>query len=214
MKFKRDQLSLYLVMGTANCLKSPEIVLEEAIRGGVTIFQFREKGKDCLQGEARYELAKNLQVICKRNMIPFIINDDVELAMRLDADGVHIGQEDGNIAEIRRVIGHKILGISTHHLEEARNAVKLGADYIGVGPMFMTKTKEDIQEVRGPIVIEEIRKFGIKLPLVGIGGITEQNLGEVMNAGADGVAVISSITRHEYPIEIAKTLSNQIMTHL
>lgn len=210
MRVKNEQFILYLVMGSTNCLKPPEFVLEEAIKGGVSIFQFREKGKNCLQGIAKYELAKQLQAICKKHNIPFIINDDVEMALELDADGVHVGQEDGNLKQIRKIIGNKILGISTHNVEEARKAVTFGADYIGVGPMYSTKTKIDIQEVRGPVVIEEIRLNGIMLPIVGIGGISADNVSRVLSAGANGVAVISAITGQNQPYEIAALLKDKI----
>jgi thiamine-phosphate pyrophosphorylase len=211
MKLKLDQLSLYLVMGTQNCLNSPELVLEEAIKGGITIFQYREKGENALEGIAKYELAKTLQDICRKHQIPFIVNDDVELALELNADGIHVGQEDGNLEGIREQIGNKILGISAHNLEEARQAVRIGADYLGVGPMFPTMTKSDLREVRGPIVIEEIRKSSIELPIVGIGGINEDNLRYVMDAGANGIAVIAAITKQNDPLEATKRLKQKMM---
>ncbi|WP_349409421.1 thiamine phosphate synthase [Pseudalkalibacillus sp. SCS-8] len=208
MKNVKKAMKLYLVMGSLNCERDPREVLKEAIEGGVTLFQFREKGSGCLSGAAKRELALDLKAICHASGIPFIVNDDVALALELDADGVHIGQEDGSIEEIRHRVGDKILGVSTHDVVEAEAAVRAGADYIGVGPMFMTKTKTDIQEVRGPIVIEEICRGGLEVPLVGIGGINTSNVEQVMEAGADGVAVISAISQADNPRERAQQFFN------
>ncbi|MCP3740122.1 thiamine phosphate synthase [Rossellomorea sp. BNER] len=191
----KKQLELYFVMGSVNCDRDPREVLTKALEGGVTMFQFREKGDHCLDGDDKVELAKDLQKICQRFGIPFIVNDDVELALLLDADGVHIGQEDEDIEEVRRKIGSKILGVSAHNVEEAKRAITFEADYLGVGPMFPTTTKADIRKVEGPSVIKKIRTAGITIPLVGIGGINENNAPEVIQAGADGIAIISAISR-------------------
>lgn len=191
----RDSLKLYFVMGSQNCEKSPAHVLEEALSDGVTMFQFREKGIHCLKGKPMMEMALDLQYLCQKYSVPFIINDDVELALLLNADGVHIGQEDGSIEGVRKKIGEKILGVSAHNVEEANLALESGADYLGVGPMFHTITKNDCRIVKGPKVIESIREAGVHLPLVGIGGIHPGNVHEVMEAGSDGVAVISAISK-------------------
>jgi thiamine-phosphate pyrophosphorylase len=206
----REKLKLYLVMGSANCPGDPRQVLEEAIRGGITLFQFREKGPGALTGEEKIRLAVDLKEICHRHGIPFIFNDDVDMALEVGADGVHIGQEDLPVALVRKKIGSKILGVSAHNVEEARQAEEAGADYLGVGPMYPTFTKPDIREVRGPVVIEEIRRAGIVLPIVGIGGIGEGKAKAVTDAGADGVAVISAITQARSPYEAAKALRNEI----
>lgn len=195
MIFKREQLALYFVMGSNNCLDDPREVLKRAIAGGITMFQFREKGDGSFTGRFRLTLAKDLQHICRQHHIPFIIDDDVDLALELDADGVHIGQDDGDPALIRKKIGDKILGISTHNVGEAKRALEQGADYIGVGPMYETSTKEDIQKVRGPIVIKEIREAGITIPLVAIGGIKKGLVAPLAQAGADGIAVITAISK-------------------
>lgn len=209
MRFQREHLTLYFVMGSLNCCKDPREVLKEAIAGGITMFQFREKGDQCLTGDAKIELAKDLQNICKQHRIPFIVNDDVELALELDADGVHIGQEDGDAFRVRAKIGKKILGISTHNVEEAKKAEEIGADYIGVGPMYETNTKEDTEEVRGPVVIEEIRESGVNLPLVAIGGIKKGLVKPIAKAGADGIAVISGISKASNPKKAADELLNE-----
>ncbi|OXS60170.1 thiamine-phosphate diphosphorylase [Bacillus sp. V-88] len=192
----RDSLKLYFVMGSQNCERSPVDVLEEALSGGVTMFQFREKGTRCLEGKPMMELALELQHVCQKYRVPFIINDDVELALKMGADGVHIGQEDESIGAVRKKLGDKILGISAHNVREAQLALESGADYLGVGPMFQTTTKNDCRPVQGPKVIESMRKTGIHLPVVGIGGIHSGNVHKVMEAGSDGVAVISAISKH------------------
>lgn len=190
----RSRLKLYLVMGSVNCAKRPAEVLKEAIRGGVTMFQYREKGPGALRGEKKYELGAELRNLCRQSGVPFIVNDDVELALRLDADGIHIGQEDAPVEAVRRRIGNKILGVSAHNPEEARAALEQGADYLGVGPMYPTATKPDAREVWGPSVIRTIRQGGVVAPLVGIGGISPGRALPVIEAGADGVAVISAIS--------------------
>ncbi|NDI34891.1 thiamine phosphate synthase [Chengkuizengella sediminis] len=210
LELMKKHLKLYFVMGSVNCLKHPVEVLSEAIEGGITIFQYREKGKGALQGEEKLQLGKKLQFLCKQNDIPFIVNDDINLALELDADGVHIGQEDGDISKIRKLVGTKMLGISTHNLSEATEAVKLGANYIGVGPMYETNTKLDTNEVAGPDMIRHLRQNNIKIPIVGIGGINQNNLKLVINAGADGVALISAISSFNHPREAASKLIETI----
>ncbi|MFD1738006.1 thiamine phosphate synthase [Bacillus salitolerans] len=126
--------------------------------------------------------------------MPFILNDDIDLALEIDADGIHIGQEDESTMSARERIGDKILGVSAHNVEEAHAAVKAGADYLGVGPMYETSTKTDIREVQGPEVIELIREAGVILPIVGIGGISQGKVEAVIKAGPDGEDVISAIS--------------------
>ncbi len=190
----RSYLRMYLVLGSVNCQEAPLRVLEEALAGGVTLVQFREKGPGSLVGEARLALALQLQAACRRAGVPFIINDDVELALRIGADGVHIGQDDEDPARVRDRIGNRLLGVSAHTVEEARLAARQGADYLGIGPIYPTVSKDDAHAVQGPEILRELRGAGITLPLVGIGGITAERAGEVMRAGADGVAVISAVT--------------------
>ncbi|MCF6092596.1 thiamine phosphate synthase [Microaerobacter geothermalis] len=210
MEKMKDLLKVYLVMGSVNCINSPEKVLLEAIEGGITLFQYREKGSGALEGIEKYRLGKRLQQICKKAGIPFIVNDDVELALLLDADGVHIGQDDGSVEKVRMKIGSKILGVSAHNLEEAKEAVSYGADYLGVGPMYTTKTKEDAKEVQGPQGIRFLRENGIDIPIVGIGGITADNAKEVIQAGADGIAVISAITQNSSPRKGVEQLRERV----
>lgn len=190
----REQLKLYFIMGSVNCRRSPEEVLAEAVAGGITMFQFREKGDNALTGSERFELAKRLQQICRVHSVPFIVNDDIHLAIALDADGIHVGQDDEPAQQIRQQIGaHKIVGVSAHSLSEAKQAITDGADYLGIGPIYPTSSKEDAKAVLGTQLIEHIRENDIHIPLVGIGGITRQNAAPVLAAGADGIALISAI---------------------
>ncbi|CAG9622582.1 thiamine phosphate synthase [Sutcliffiella rhizosphaerae] len=213
----RDMLNVYFVMGTENCNgKDPSFVLQEAIRGGITLFQFREKGDTALQGQEKVSLAIKLRDICHQHKVPFIVNDDINLALEVNADGVHIGQEDDDFISVKRRLPAKsIIGVSCHTLEEAAKAIADGADYLGVGPMFFTTTKKDIHAVQGPKVIREIRDKGYTIPIVGIGGINNSNARKVLEHGADGIAVISAISMATYPSnaafelkEIHKTVKN------
>jgi thiamine-phosphate pyrophosphorylase len=206
----QDLLKVYFIMGSTNCKSNPAHVLEEAIHGGITLFQFREKGEGALTGNEKIKFAKQLQSICKLHNIPFIINDDVELAIALDADGVHIGQEDESARLVREKIGNKILGVSTHNLKEVENAIEEGADYIGIGPVFPTSTKKDAGEVQGTTLIKEVRARGIEIPIVGIGGITPQNAGTVIKSGADGVSVITAISMAESPLESTSRIKHAV----
>jgi thiamine-phosphate pyrophosphorylase len=207
----RDSLRVYFIMGSPNCLKDPAEVLTEAIAGGITLFQFREKGEGALIGAEKYALAKELQGICREHQIPFIVNDDIELALALKADGVHIGQEDEPVKVVKGKIGEMILGVSVHTTEEAMSAIRDGADYFGIGPVFPTKTKADAKPSRGTMLIEELRNNGCDFPIVGIGGITIENARSVVEAGADGVSVITAISHAESPLEAARALRTNIV---
>jgi thiamine-phosphate pyrophosphorylase len=202
----RNWLKVYFVMGSMNCRKPPAEVLKEAIQGGITLFQYREKGKGSLHGEKKLMLGRELMHLCRQNDIPFIVNDDVDLAISLNADGVHIGQEDEPVEQVRQKIGDKILGVSVHTHQEAVAAINAGADYLGLGPIFPTQTKEDAKPVQGISLIQELRKREFTIPLAGIGGISANNAKMVMEAGADGIAVITAISEAESIAESAKIL--------
>lgn len=206
----KEHLQLYFIMGSNNCVLDPVKTLEQAILGGITFFQFREKGKNALQGEAKLQLARKLKELCSKHHIPFIVNDDLDLAILLEADGIHIGQDDLPIELVREKIGNKIVGLSCHNVEEATEAIRMGADYIGVGPMFETMTKLDAEAVAGPTAIADMRSANLHLPIVGIGGITKENASSVMQAGADGIAVISSISKQNSPMLAARQLREKI----
>ncbi|NEW06913.1 thiamine phosphate synthase [Paenibacillus sp. SYP-B3998] len=211
----RQALRLYLVMGSSNCAEAdPYAVLEGAIAGGITMFQFREKGANALQGQAKLELGARLRRLCAQHAVPFIVNDDERLALELEADGIHIGQEDAPAAEIRRRLKGMIVGVSAHDLGEAESALAAGADYLGVGPQYATRTKHDAREVQGPAVLERMRVGGIQLPIVGIGGIDADKARAVIRAGADGVAVVSAISQARSPREAADQLLSIISNSL
>ncbi|MCM3706095.1 thiamine phosphate synthase [Cytobacillus firmus] len=203
-------LKVYFIMGSVNCLQKPEDILRSAINGGISLFQFREKGAGCLQGKEKESLAKRLQVICNESGIPFIVNDDIELALNINADGVHIGQEDEPADVVRRKIGSKILGVSVHNMIEAEAAIRQGADYLGIGPIYPTSTKDDAKEVQGLTFLKELRSASIQIPVVGIGGINANNTPPIMDAGADGVSVITAISRADSPEKSARELKEAI----
>ncbi|WP_044642825.1 thiamine phosphate synthase [Risungbinella massiliensis] len=209
----RDFLKVYFIMGSNNCKGDPVRVLKEASLSGITIFQYREKGEGALQGDQKDRFAKQLQSICAEKSIPFIVNDDIELALLIQADGVHIGQEDEPVEQVRKRIGDKILGVSVHSLEQARSAIQSGADYLGLGPIFPTSTKEDAKEVQGVTLIKKLRKEGIRIPIVGIGGITPENAGSIIKAGADGVAVITAISHANSVGQATRNLKQATLKH-
>ncbi|RWS41573.1 thiamine phosphate synthase [Bacillus mycoides] len=203
-------LQVYFIMGSNNCMKDPLVVLKEALDGGITLFQFREKGEGALTREKRLQFAKEVQALCKEYGVPFIVNDDVELAIELDADGVHVGQDDEGITSVREKMGDKIIGVSTHTIEEARWAIENGADYLGVGPIFPTSTKKDTKAVQGTKGLKYFREQEITIPIVGIGGITIENTASVIEAGADGVSVISAISLAESAYESTRRLAEEV----
>lgn len=191
----RRYLRMYLVIGSVNCREAPVRVVEEALAGGATLIQFREKGPGALTGEPMLELALKIQAACRRAGVPLIINDDIELALTIDADGVHIGQDDASASLVRYLIGDRILGVSAHTVEQAKIATRQGADYLGIGPIYPTTSKDDAHAVQGTKIISEMRGNEIELPMVGIGGITAERVRDVIIAGANGVAVISAVTQ-------------------
>lgn len=166
-------------------------VVREMVRGGVKIVQYREKGDK--SSRKKYEECLEIRRITNGEGIVFIVNDFIDIALAVDADGIHIGQEDLPLEAVRKIAGEKIIGISTHSREQALAAVEAGADYIGVGPIYSTFTK--IHE-GGPVGLEYL-DFAVKnipVPLVAIGGIKENNLEEVLKAGAKTAALVTEIT--------------------
>jgi thiamine-phosphate pyrophosphorylase len=203
MLMKREQLAVYFIAGTPNCKRSIEETLQAAIDGGITMFQFREKGEGALTGEAKKQLALKLQSICKKAGVPFIVNDDIALAVEISADGVHIGQEDEPASVVREKIKGGIVGVSVHTMKEFEQAIVDGADYVGTGPIHATATKTDTRPVAGTALIQKMRKKYPQFPIVGIGGITIDNAGEVIKAGGDGVSVITTISHANEPKQAA-----------
>ncbi|WP_370815312.1 hydroxyethylthiazole kinase [Veillonella sp.] len=208
-----DQLQVYFIGGTQDVgLNENRLlsVVEEACRGGVTCFQFREKGMGTLEGQQKLELAQQLQQICAKYNVLYIINDDVDLAVAVNADGVHVGQEDMCLEEVRHLVGHKVVGISIHSVEELHKTDVVYADCVGVGPMYATSSKPDAQEPCGPNRISELQAEGLTLPCVGIGGITLDNAVPIIQGGACGIAIISAIAHADNPYEAAQQFKHLV----
>lgn len=191
----RKQLRKYFIMGSQNCDRDPVETLREAISAGITAFQYREKGDGALTGKAKLELGKRLREICAAHQVPFIVNDDIELVEQLQADGIHVGQEDLSVREVRQMFPDKIVGLSVSNIHELKQSPLSLVDYIGAGPMYDTSTKSDAKSAVGIQWIQFLRMQFPDLPIVGIGGINTQNAHLVIQAGADGVSVISAITK-------------------
>lgn len=191
-------LSVYFICGTQDFggdVKQALQTIEEALKSGVTMFQLREKGEGSLTGEVKAQFAKHVQALCKQYKVPFIVNDDMDLAEALDADGVHIGQDDDPIEEVRERFGKKIIGLSIHNLDEYMISNVRLADYIGVGPIHGTQSKADAKGAVGYEGVAKIRQFDRSVPIVAIGGITAADVAPLKAAGANGVSVISAITK-------------------
>ena len=191
----RKQLRKYFIMGSQNCDRDPVEILREAVSAGITAFQYREKGDGALTGKAKLELGKQLREICSAHQIPFIVNDDIELVQPLEADGIHVGQDDLSVKEIRHMLPDKIIGLSVSNIHDLEQSPLSFVDYIGAGPMYDTSTKSDAKSAVGVQWIQFLRMQFPDLPIVGIGGINTQNAPLVIQAGADGVSVISAITK-------------------
>ena len=164
-------------------------VVKESLDGGVTMLQLREK---TLEEDKFLEEAKLLQTLCRERKIPFIINDNVDIAVAMDADGVHVGQSDMEALDVRAKVGpDKIVGVSAQTVEQALLAEKHGADYLGVGAVFPTGSKDDADDVS----YETLKAIceAVSIPVVAIGGISQENVSRLAESGICGVAVISAI---------------------
>lgn len=189
-EISRDNYILYAVTDRRwlNGRKLSDDV-ESAIRGGAGMVQLREKDLD---DEAFLEEALKLKELCAVYKVPLIINDNVAVALKADADGVHVGQSDLDAADVRGLIGpDKILGVSAHSLDEALLAVKHGADYLGVGAAFATGSKTDVNVISHGIYSEICSN--VEIPVVAIGGIDADNIAELKGSGISGAAVISAV---------------------
>ncbi len=166
--------------------------VKEMIKGGIKIIQYREKYKTIKE---KTKEAKEISKICKDNGVVFIVNDHIDIALLTEANGVHVGQDDMDIKDVRKLVGDDmIVGISTHCMEDAKRAMSDGADYIGVGPIFKTTTKDT-----KPVGLEYL-EFAVKnvdIPFVAIGGIKEHNLKQIIDTGAKRVALVSEIVGAE-----------------
>lgn len=169
-------------------------IAKKVLSGGALILQLRGKG---LSSRELLEQAREIRELTKAAGAIFIVNDRADIALLSGADGVHLGQDDLPIDEARKILGKgKMIGISTHSLEQALKAEQEGADYIGFGPVFDTKTKADAEQAKGLKALREIKQR-VSIPVIAIGGINLENMGEVIDAGPDGAAVISAIIKAE-----------------
>jgi len=190
MNCSKDDLLLYAVTDRYWLNGTPlRNHVELALEGGATFIQLREKELDY---EHFLQEAKELKQLCKNYKVPFVINDNVELAVEVDADGIHVGQSDMEAGDVRAKIGpDKILGVSAQTVEQAVLAEKRGADYLGVGAVFKTGSKDDADDVSH----ETLKAIceAVNIPVIAIGGITSKNLTELKDSGICGIAVISAI---------------------
>lgn len=191
MRGLREQLRLYAVTDRTWLGEGENLwgAVAQAIAGGATFVQLREK---TLTGEALLAEARALKALCREAGVPFVVNDDVALALAVDADGVHLGQEDMAVSEARAMLGEgKLIGVSAHNPEEALAAERAGADYLGCGAAFVTGTKGNAK----PITRETLSAVtaAVSIPVVAIGGIGRENVLQLAGCGLAGVAVVSGI---------------------
>ena len=190
MKCDKKAMLLYAVTDRAWVGKqSLYDQIESALKGGATCVQLREKN---LNDEEFLKEAMEISVLCKQYAVPFFINDNVEIAVKCQADGIHVGQEDMEVAQVRQRVGaDMIIGVSVHSVKEALEAVENGADCLGVGAMFSTSTKTDADALSK----ETLRDIcaAVEVPVVAIGGIDKTNISQLAGTGVDGVALVSAI---------------------
>lgn len=180
--------------------------VEASLRGGVTMIQLREKtlGREALAAEA-----KEIQALCRKHQVPFLLNDDVDLALELGADGVHVGQKDMEAGAARAKLGpDKILGVSAKTVEQALAAQAAGADYLGVGAVFPTGTKGDATPVSREMVAAITA--AVDIPVVAIGGVTQENAKTLAGLGLAGVAVVSALYAQPDPCQAARRLGETV----
>lgn len=207
MSCDRKDLVLYAVTDRS-WLKGQTLLqqVEDAIKGGATFIQLREKE---LGSEAFLEEAKVIQQLCRKYNVPFVINDNVDIAEAIGADGVHVGQSDMEAGDVRKRLGpDKIIGVSARTVEQALLAQERGADYLGVGAVFHTGSKEDAREIDHD-TLKEICE-AVDIPVIAIGGITRDNVNELKGAGICGVAVISAIFAQKDVEAAARDLRTQV----
>ena len=197
-------LSLYLVTDNSEDVDKFLNTIEEAIKGGVTVVQIREKTADTLDF---YNLALKVKEITSKYDVPLIVNDRVDIALAIDADGVHVGQSDMPCDVTRKLIGqNKILGVSAATVKEAKKAESDGADYIGTGAVFPTTTKDDADSVTKDELTEIVKS--IDIPVVAIGGINLDNACELNGTGIAGMSVVSAIMSSDNPKKSSQELLN------
>jgi len=207
MKCTKEYMHLYAVTDRAWLGdKTLAQAVEEAIQGGATMVQLREKN---LSEEDFLEVAYQVKAVCQKYQIPFLINDNVTVAKECDADGVHVGQDDMSPQEVRRILGKdKIIGVSAQTVAQALEAQANGADYLGVGAVFNTNTKLDAVEVPYDI-LKDICEV-VQIPVCAIGGIKAENVHLLKDSGIDGIAVVSAIFAKEDIIAATRSLRSLV----
>ncbi|HHT9135701.1 MAG TPA: thiamine phosphate synthase [Candidatus Wunengus sp. YC60] len=204
-----SDVRLYVIISSALAKKPVLETLQEVIKGGADAVQLREK---TMPDSEFLTLAKEFRRITSQSKTLFIVNDRAEIAKKADADGLHIGQSDLNISNARMIIGcDRILGVSTHNIVQARKAQQEGADYISVGPIFYTATK-DYEPPVGLDYLKEVKRE-ITIPFVAIGAINFENLREVLLAGGSRVAICSAIICSDNILEITRSFKTQVSSH-
>lgn len=209
----RPSLKLYVIIDEG-LLSSRDIrdVSEQALRGGADAIQFRAKR---LSKREYYEKALALLPVARRCNVPFFVNDHLDIALAVSADGIHLGQNDLPCSAARRLVPDGMMvGVSTHSVEQAARAVDDGADYVAVGPVFRTTTKENPEAVVGTDMVGAVKRRVGAVPLIAIGGINAANAAEVIRSGADGVAVASAVVLADDPRLAAEQLKKEIESEL
>jgi len=205
----RPWLRLYFVAGPQDCADLPA-VLRAALAGGITAFQYRPKG---LTPEEALAAGRELRALCAEAGVPFIVNDSVDLALALAADGLHLGQDDGQPWIARTKIGsRRVLGLSVSHPDHWKFNHEQIVDYIGYGPFAATQTKPDAREALGTAGLADLRQGQEQLPSVAIGGIGLGNLGAALDAGVDGVAVVSALAAAKDPAKVSSAMKDLILS--
>lgn len=166
-------------------------VVQQMIEGGIKVIQYREKHGPKSFKEM-YDECVEIRKITQDNGVMFIVNDYIELALLVDADGVHVGQDDLPVRDVRKLVGDKVIGLSTHSPEQAQEAIEWGVDYIGVGPLYKTNTKDDVCDPVGLEYLDYVVK-NVSIPFVAIGGIKEHNINEVHDHGAKTICLVTEI---------------------
>lgn len=205
MKIKSEILRVY---GVTDASWTGRFTLleqvEQALKGGVTCIQFRDKQ---LENDAFLREAKKMKVLCEKYHVPLIINDHVDIAVRCGADGVHVGQKDMEAKEVRKLVGEKmIIGVSARTVEQAIQAEQAGADYLGVGAVFGTSTKMDAEKIS----LERLKEIcqAVTIPVVAIGGVQKDNFPELAGTGVAGAALVSAIFSAQDIEEECRNLRN------
>jgi len=202
---------VYLVtQASLSAGRTTDEIVADAIDGGVGVVQLREKDRTARE---RYELGRELRELTREAGVRLVVNDRVDLAHALDADGVHLGDDDLPVSVARNLLGDDaLIGRSVSTVADAREAAAAGADYLGVGAVFTTGSKADIDDDEFAVGVDRVAAIAeaVDIPLVGIGGITAENATEVVEAGADGVAVITAITQADDPEAATAALADAV----